>query len=145
MKLTFTVLATVGTIIPMSRGYVRESALSSIAVIVLGAIIVQTAVIPYVLVGSFYTILTIWAKRKGIKFFFTLPLKVLYATLVFYIVYTITGLLAIDLEKLVFLDDFSSAAVFFVLDAAFVVAFLIFDFIVLELYVYIGKRLEKLS
>lgn len=145
MKLTFTVLATVGTIIPMSRGYVRESALASIAVIILGAIIVQTSVIPYVLLGSFYTILTIWAKRKGIKIFITLPLKVLYAALVFYVVYTLTGLLVIDLDKLTFFDGLSETAIFFVLDAVFIVAFLVFDFIVLELYEYIGKRLEKLS
>ncbi len=145
MKLTFTVLAAVGTIIPMSRGYVRESALASIAVIVLGAIIAQTSVIPYVLLGSFYIILTISAKRKGIKTVLTVPVKILYATLVFYVIYTLAGLLVIDVDKLVFLDGFSETAIFFVFDAVFVVAFLIYDFIVLELYDYIGKRLGKLS
>ncbi len=145
MKLTFTVLASLGTIVPMSKGYVKEACESSIAVIILGAIITTTTVLPYVLVGSFYTILTILAYQKKVKLYIQIPLKILYATLVFYVLFSLANTLVVDIDKISFLQNLSDTEIFIVFDIVFVIAFLVYDYIELKLYEYIKERLKKLN
>ncbi len=143
VSISFNVLACLGTMIPLTKGYYRESALASIAVIVLGAILVNIYVVPYAVVGSLYTICTLLLYNKEVKYAYTLPFKVAYAVGSFYLFYQLFALITVNLEKLTVLRDLAPTQLFWVLCAVWVIIFVAFDVLLINLYKYIKVRFKS--
>ncbi len=143
LSISLNVLACLGTMLPLTKGYYREASLASIAVIVIGAILVNVQIVPYALVGSLYTICTILAYNKEVKYVYTLPFKMAYAGGSFYVFYSLFSLISVNLDRLTFLQSFNSTQLFWVFCAVWVVVFLAFDVLLINLYKYILERFKS--
>ncbi len=143
VSISLNVLACVGTLIPLTKGYYREASLMAIAVIILGALLVNIYIVPYAVVGSLYTILTVLFYNKKVKYIFTLPVKIAYAGGTFYLFYTLFSLITVNVDKITILNSLDATQLFWVLCAIFVVLFILFDYILLNLYKYILERFKR--
>lgn len=141
LTLSFNVLATGGMMMILSKKYYKEAILSWVAVSVLGFFICNVGVLPYVMVGGAYTIFTVIWHEKGCKYIIGLPIKIAYSALVFFILYTFTKYLAVDLESLSFLDGLSSGLIYFIFNLVFSFAFVLYDYVLVYCYKYLKERL----
>ncbi len=144
LSISFHVLACLGTMIPLTKGYYREASLMSIAVILLGTILVGVVIVPYAIVGSLYTILTVMAYNKKVKYIFTLPVKIVYAGGAFYLFYELFSLITINTNNIPLLSSLDGTQLFCLLCIMFVILFILFDIIILNLYKYVCERFKRL-
>lgn len=140
MKVSFNALAAFGTLLPLLKGYYREAALSSIAVILIGIFLVNVNILPFALVGGLYTIATVFAENKKPKLYITVPLKILYAAFLFFVFYRLSSLIVVDITKLGALGSLPFGAVYAVMTAVFCAAFLVYDYVLILCYRYIKRR-----
>lgn len=140
MKVSFNALAAFGTMLPLLKGYYREAALSAIAAILIALFLVNVHVLPFALVGGLYTIATVFAERKKLKPYITVPVKIVYAVFLFFVFYRLSSFIAVDFSKLGTLGELPFAALYVILTAVFAVAFLLYDYVLILCYRYIKKR-----
>lgn len=140
MKVSFNALASFGTMLPLLKGYYREAALSAIAAIVIALFLVNIYVLPFALVGGIYTIATVFAERKRLKPYITIPVKIVYAAFLFFVFYQLSSFIAVDFSKLGALGNVPFAALYVIMTAVFAAAFIVYDYVLILCYRYIKKR-----
>ena len=143
MSLSFTVLSAVGILVPLSKDYYREGLLTSIVAGLIGFFIANIKIVPYAMASGLYVVLTVFLYNKKINVVLTSVLKAGYACLVFWILYKVTGLFVVNVEKITFLNNFNEIGLYAILNAVFVVAFLLYDLLLVEGYKYSKKLAEK--
>ncbi|MDD4316116.1 MAG: hypothetical protein PHC84_03020 [Clostridia bacterium] len=141
LSLSLNVLAAGGMMLPLSRKYYREAALAYIAVSGLSFLIVNIGAVPFILVSGIYTIFTIFWENKGNKYLVGLPIKIVYSTLVFFILFKVTAYIAVDLNRLVFFKDISGGLLYVILNAAFTLLFLAYDRLLIYCYKYFSEKI----
>lgn len=141
MSLSFHIIASFGIILPLSQKYYREAILSFVAVSAIGFFIVNIAVLPFVMVGGSYTIFTVFWQNKKYNYYISLPIKVAYSCLVFFIFYSIISYISVDISQIWFLQKFSPFGVYVLINIIFVIMFLIYDKFLLYCYKYFVERL----
>lgn len=144
LTVTFNVFATGGIMLTLSKGYYRESVLSVVVVSLLGFLICNLGAVPFIMVGGAFTVFTVIAEEKKLKFFISYPIKFFYAGLVFFILYKFTEFFVFDPAELPFLqrmvDGLSKELFYFVFNLAFDIIFLLYDFCLVYCYKWFKKQ-----
>ncbi len=141
ISLSMNVLATSGIMLTLSQKYYREAILSVIVVSILGFLIINLGVLPFVLVGGSYTVFTIFWMQKDYNYYKSLPIKIAYAIFVFFILYKITTLIAFNYEKFTFLKTVNKTALYLIFNAVFLIAFIIYDVFLLTIFKYFKDKI----
>ena len=142
MTLTFTVLTAVGVMCPLSKDYYREGILSALVIGIIGFFIANIKIVPYAMVSGLYVVLTVFLYNKKVNVILLTVIRAAYSCLVFWIIYKVTGLLIVDYKKISFLSSFNEIGIYALLNAAFVLCFLLYDFLLIKGYEY-AKQLVK--
>lgn len=145
LSLSFTVLAALGVMVPLAKGYFREGILTSVASSVIGFFIANISVLSYVLASSFYIVFTIFWMQKKLNKILGYGIKAAYSILVFFILYKLTTLITIDFALLPALGNLSPALLYIILNALFTVAFIIYDIAIGQVFVYLQKVILKVK
>ena len=142
LTLTFNVLAASGLLLPLSQKCYRESVLAYVAVCGLGAIFANVKILTFVLVTGLYTILTVAAEDKNLKWWIAYPVKIIYACFTFCVFYYLTSILVVDLERLG-IADWKGSTLYLVFNVIYVAAFLIYDALLLWCNRYLRPVIRK--
>lgn len=143
LSLTFYVAAAIGLMLPLSQRYYKEAALSYVAVSAIGAIFTTVYILPFVLVTGLYTLAAVIAYEKNVKTVIVIPVAAAYSVLTFYIFYSLTGLLFIDLAKLK-IASLGGTAEYILLNALYTAAFIVYHFLILWVYRYLKPIIAKI-
>ncbi len=145
ISVSLNILAAFGIMIPLSKEYYREAILSYVAVCLLGGIFANIHIIPFVMVGGFYTIFTIALFQKKIKINIVLSIiiKVMYSCLVFFILYFVTKIFIIDLERIGI--HLNGAWVYTVLNIVFSAVFILYDYLLTYAYKLIKQIVDRIA
>lgn len=143
MSLSFTVLSSVGIMVPLCRNYFREGILTSIVAGLVGFFIANVRIVPFAMAGGLYVVLTVFLYKKKISVILTTVLKAGYACLIFWILYKVTGIFVVNVEKITFLSQFNETGLYAILNAVFVIAFLVYDLLLIEGYKYAQRLADK--
>ena len=144
MSLSFTVLTSVGIMVPLSKNYYREGILTAIVAGVIGFFIANVRVVPYAMASGLYVVLTVFLYNKKINVIITTIAKLAYSCLIFWIIYKVIGVLVVNYEKLTFLSKFNENGVYVLLNAIFSLAFLLYDLLLCKGYDYAKKLADKI-
>lgn len=147
LTITFNVLAGIAIMLPLTQKYYREAILSYIAVCGLGAIFANISILSFVLVGGFYTILTVFLEDKSdkIKWYISYPIKIVYASFVFFVLYYLTDVLFIDFDAMGIVINMGEGLLYFVLNLLFVAIAIVYDFLLLWIYRWLQPLVEKIT
>lgn len=140
ITLSLNVLAAGGMMLPLSQKYYREAILAFIAVSGLGFLIVNIGAVPFILVGGSFTIFTVFWENKGWNYLISLPIKLAYSILVFFILYKVTAYFAIDLDRFIVFENFSAPLIYVFLNVAFSLLFLVYDRAIVYVYKYLSEK-----
>ena len=145
MSLSLNVLAAVGIALPLTQKYYREAILAYVAVCALGGIFANIHILPFVLIGGAYTILTIFMddKKDKIKWYFAYPIKLVYACFVFFVLYYLTNIFIVNFEALNISTE-NKGLLYFLLNLMFVCIFFIYDALLLWGYKWSVPYVERI-
>ena len=144
MSLSFTVLTSVGIMVPLSKTYYREGILTAIVAGVIGFFIANVRIVPYAMASGLYVVLTVFLYNKKINVIITTIAKLAYSCLIFWIIYKVVGVLVVNYEKLTFLSNFNENGVYALLNTVFSLAFLLYDYLLCKGYEYAKKLADKI-
>lgn len=139
LSLSFTVLASVGVMLPLTKNYYREAILTAIASCVIGFFIANISILSYVLASSFYVIFSILWSNKRFNKIIGYCIKTAYSILVFFILYKAVNLITIDFSMLPKLGNLPQFALYLILNIVFTIAFLVYDIVLVQAYIYLKK------
>ena len=149
ISLSCTVLTSVGILLPLSKEYYREAVLAALVVGAVGFFIVNIKIVPYALASGPYVVLTVLLLRKFSdktwKVLLTYLLKLAYSALVFWICYSLIGVIVVDVSKVTFLKPLSAPALYAVLNILFSLAFLLYDFLLQKGYEFAKEKAKGLG
>ncbi|MCR4662208.1 MAG: hypothetical protein K5765_09475, partial [Clostridia bacterium] len=120
LTLSFTVFSSCGIMIPLAMYYYKESIFSAVVTIALGAIFANIKILPYVLASGVYVVITTIMHDKKLNIFLSYFIKLVYFCFVFFVLYKLTGLFVVNIEKISFLQNLSQAWLYVVLNIIFV-------------------------
>lgn len=143
MTLSFAVLASIGVMLPMTKGYFREGALTAVCSGVIGFFIVNVHIAPYLLMSGPYVFLTIFLAEKSFNAVVATILKALYSGLVFFVEYRLLGFIGIDLTKIRFLAKLDPTGLYAILNIAFMIGFLLYDTLLIQGFAQAKKIAAK--
>ena len=146
LSLSLNVLAACGILLPLTKKYYREAVLAYVAVSALGGIFANIHVLSFVLIGGFYTILTVAVHNRDpkLKWYVVYPVKVVYSCFVFFVIYYLTDILFVNFEALNISIE-PAGLMYFVLNLIFTAAFLVYDALLLWGYRYAIPIVEKIT
>lgn len=150
-SLALNIFAAAGMLLPLSQKYYKETLLAYAAVCGLGAIIVNIKILSFVLVGGFYSILTVFLrdKKEKIKPIVAYPIKIAYSCLVFCVVYYLTDILVVDIDGIAAGANFdfglSSGWLYLILNLIFSGLYLLYDALFLWAVDYYAPKIEKIT
>lgn len=144
VSISLNIIAAFGIMIPLTKEYYREAILSYVAVCLLGGIFANIHIIPFVMLGGFYTILTIAFHNKKIKLniISMVIIKILYSCLVFFILYYVTKIFFIDLAMIGI--KLIGPWLYIVLNVLFSIVFMLYDILLTYAYKLIKEIVEKI-
>ncbi|NLL56476.1 MAG: hypothetical protein GX242_04605 [Clostridiales bacterium] len=145
LSLSFTVMASVGVMLPLTKNYYKEGLLTCIASGVIGFFIANINVIPFVLASSFYVVFTIFWHNSNFNKIMGILIKILYSFLVFFVLYKVASLIIIDFDRLSKLNALNPAVLYILFNIVFTLAFVVYDFLIIQTYQYIKSLLGKVS
>lgn len=149
LSLSCTVLTSVGILLPLSKEYYKEAVLAAIVAGVVGFFIVNVKIVPYAMASGLYVVLTVFLQRKFSdktwKIVLTYLLKLGYSALVFWICYSLISVIAVDVEKLTFLQTLDKTALYLVINLVFSLAFLLYDYLLIKGYEFAKERVKKIG
>lgn len=149
ISLSCTVLTSVGILLPLSKGYFRESVLAAIVVGVIGFFIVNIKIVPYAMASGLYVVLTVFLllkfSDKVWKIVLSYLLKLGYSALVFWVCYSLISVIAVDVTKIIFLQGIDGAVLYLLLNLIFSLSFLLYDFLLQKGYEYAKERVKKIG
>ena len=140
ISLTMNVFATAGLMLTLYKGYYREAVLSFIVVSGLVFLIVNIGAVPFIMVGGSYTIFTLFWENKGYNYYKSLPIKIAYSALVFFILYQVINYIAIDFERFSILKNLNKGLLYFLMNLAFSILFVVYDSLLLLCYRYLKNK-----
>lgn len=144
LTLSFVVLSSVGVMLPLTQKYYREALLASVVVTIGGFFIVNLSIIPFAAASGFYVVFSIFYYEKKWNRIIGYAIKFGYSCLLFFILYWVTSLIAVDFSKVSFLDELPAAALYILLNGVFSICFLLYDFLLEKGYVYLGRLVKKI-
>lgn len=144
LSLSFTALAALGVLLPLTRKYYSESLLCCLAAGIIGFFIANIRIIPFLTVSSFYVVFSVLWYNKKLSRIIGYVIKILYSIFVFYILYKLTSLIVVDFSKLKFLAKMDRTLLYVLLNLVFSFCFVIYDILLLELYKYLSKTVTKI-
>ncbi|HHU43216.1 MAG: hypothetical protein QM214_01815 [Bacillota bacterium] len=142
LNITFNALAAAGTLVPLAKKHYKEALLGCVAVSLIGFFIVNISVIPFVLVGGFYTVFTVFWSDKNYSYLKSLPIKFSYSVLVFFILYKLISLISVDPSKIALLKNINAVALYLILNIVFSALFLVYDRALVYFFNYLKKRIK---
>ncbi len=149
ISLSCTVLTSIGILLPLSKGYFRESVLAAIVAGVVGFFIVNIKIVPYAMASGLYVVLTIFLllkfSDKTWKILLTYALKIGYSALVFWICYSLISVISVDVTKLTFLQGLDGTVLYLVINLIFTLSFLLYDFLLQKGYEYAKERVKRIG
>lgn len=143
LSLSFYVLSATGVMLPLCLDYYREGFLTAIAVTVAGFFIANVAVVPFAMASGFYVVFSIFWYNKKFNRWLGYLIKAAYACLVFFVLYKVTALLAVDFSSLPKIQALPFWAIYIILNVLFVLCFIVYDILLEQGYVYLKKLLKK--
>ena len=139
ISLTMNVFATAGLMLTLYKGYYREAVLSFIVVSGLGFLIVNIGAVPFIMVGLHH-LHGVWEK-KGIL---ELLQKPAHKNRVFgagiFILYQVINYIAIDFERFSILKNLNKGLLYFLMNLAFSILFVVYDSLLLLCYRYLKNK-----
>ncbi|MBR1747839.1 MAG: hypothetical protein IJ735_06500 [Clostridia bacterium] len=144
LTISFAVLSAVGIMLPLSKGYYKEGLLSAVAVTAGGFFIVGLSIVPFAAASGFYVVFSIFWYEKDKNRLLGYGIKFVYSCLLFFVLYQVIGLLSVDLEKITFLDALPDAALYILFNGVFSICFLLYDFLLEKVFVYLGKLVKRI-
>ena len=132
LTLSFTVFSSMGIMIPLALYYYKESFLSAVVTISLGVIFANIKILPYVLASGVYVLITTLMYDKKLNIIITILIKLAYYCFVFYVLYKLTNLLVVDVDKISFLQNISQTWLYVIFNLVFVVCFFIYDILIIQ-------------
>lgn len=143
LSLSLNILASVGIMLPLTKGYYREGLLSAIASCVIGFFIVNISILSFVLASSFYVVFTIlWNNKKWNKIL-GYGIKLAYSFFVFYILYQVVNLITIDFTLLPQMANLPVIYLYLIMNIVFSIAFIVYDFVAVQVFLYLQKIINK--
>ena len=132
--------------LPLTQKYYREAILAYVAVCALGGIFANIHILPFVLIGGFYTIVTIVMEdhKDKVKWYIAYPIKLVYACFVFFVLYYLTNIFFVNFEALK-INLENKALLYFLLNLIFVLAFFIYDALLLWGYRWAIPYVERIT
>ena len=132
--------------LPLTQKYYREAILAYVAVCALGGIFANIHILPFVLIGGFYTIVTIVMEdhKDKVKWYIGYPIKLVYACFVFFVLYYLTNIFFVNFEALK-INLENKALLYFLLNLIFVLAFFIYDALLLWGYRWAIPYVERIT
>lgn len=143
LSLSFYVLSSVGIMLPLSLKYYREAILSSVAVSVAGFFICNLKILPFVVASGFYVVFSVFWKEKNYNRWLGYAIKFFYAGLVFFVLYKATSLITVDFSSLPKIAALSAPALYAILNILFSLAFILYDILLEQGYIYLTKFVVK--
>lgn len=143
MSLSFYVLSSVGIMLPLTQNYYREGVLASVAVSVVGFFIANLKIIPFAMASGFYVVFAVFWRNKNFNRWLGYAIKFLYSGLVFFILYKLTSLFTVDLSNLPKIAALPYAASYAIFNVIFSLAFIVYDILVEQGYIYLTKFVVK--
>lgn len=143
LSLSLTVIAAVGVMMPLTKNYYKEALLTAIASCIIGFFIVNINIISYVLASSFYIIFTIFWDNKKFNKTIGYCIKTAYSILTFFILYKAVNLITIDFTLIPQLGNLHPFVLYLILNIVFIIAFLIYDIVIIRAYIYLKKLVAK--
>lgn len=145
ISLSLNILAAFGIMIPLAKQYYKEAIIAYVAVCLLGGIFANIHIISFVIVGGFYTIVTvaIFNKKIKLKTFLAIILKIVYSCFVFFILYFVTKIFIFDVAKIG--ASLSAISLYVVLNIVFSALFILYDFLLIYVYKLIVLLVEKVA
>ena len=132
--------------LPLTQKYYREAILAYVAVCALGGIFANIHILPFVLIGGFYTIVTVVMEdhKEKIKWYISYPIKLVYACFVFFVLYYLTNIFFVNFEALK-INLENKALLYFLLNLIFVLAFFVYDALLLWGYRWAIPYVNKIT
>lgn len=143
LSLSFNILASVGIMLPLTKNYYKEGILSSVASSVIGFFIVNIHIISFIVACSFYIVFTIFYYNRNYNKYLGYSIKFVYSVLIFYILYKLTNLIAINFDKFPKIGSLAPIWIYLLLNLVFSIAFLVYDFIIIQVFLYLKKIVAK--
>jgi hypothetical protein len=143
LTLTFTIMASIGVMLPLAKNYYREGLLTCIASSIIGFFIANISILSFVLASSFYIVFTVFWYNKRYNKTIGYCIKCAYSILVFFILYKAVSLITIDFSLLPKLGNLHPALLYLILNIVFTIAFIIYDIVIVQAYLYLKKSLAK--
>ena len=145
MTITFTILSCVGVLLPLTKDFYREGVIVCIVTALAGFFIVNIKIVPFAMCCSIYVVFSILAynklyKKGWIAILLVYVFKVGYSCLVFYILYKVTSLFVVNVDKISVFQYRPENIIYLILNTFFTICFIIYDTLVIEGYRY-GKKL----
>ncbi len=100
LSLTLNAVAAIAMAVPLTKKFYRESIIAYIAVSLLAFLTVgAVGSLPYILFGGSYTLFTVFMHNSNVKYLFTVPIKIAWVNLAFFLLYSVFKVLVVDPEK----------------------------------------------
>lgn len=144
LTLSFVVLSAVGIMLPLAKRYYREAFLSTVVVTVGGFFIVNLSIIPFAAASGFYVVFTVFWNEKGWNRLLGYAVKFVYSCILFFVLYKVTTLVAVDVTKVTFLETLPDAALYVLVNGVFSICFLLYDFLLEKGFVYLKKVVDRI-
>lgn len=143
LSLSFTILASVGVMLPLAKNYYREGLLTCIASSIIGFFIANINILSFVLASSFYIVFTVFWNNKKLNKTIGYCIKTAYSILVFFLLYKAVSLITIDFSLMPKLGNLHPAVLYLILNIVFTIAFIVYDIVIVQIYLYLKKLLAK--
>jgi hypothetical protein len=145
VSLSFTILASIGVMLPLIKNYYREGLLTCVAASIIGFLIVNINILSFVLASSFYIVFTVFWNDKKLNKTIGYCIKAAYSILVFFLLYKAVSLITIDFSLLPKLGNLHPAVLYLLLNVVFSIAFIVYDLLIIQAFLYLKKLLSKVA
>ena len=149
VSLSCTVLTSIGILLPLSKGYFRESILTAIVAGIIGFFIANVKIVPYAMGSGLYVVFTVFLQLKFSdktwKILLGYLFKLGYSALVFWILYGLISVISVDVTKITFLSVLDATTLYIALNIVFSLAFLFYDFLLIKGYEFVKERIKKIG
>ncbi len=143
ISLSMNVLAGLTLILPLSQDYHKESVLAYVAISALGAIFANIHILAFVLGSGIFTLISILTYKKKISTIIKIAIDIVWGIFVFWMLYELVQLITVDFSNYD-IGEISKTTLYIILNAIFIVAFVLYDYLIIWIYRYMQPIISKI-
>lgn len=146
LKLVFRIVTVMGLMLPLTKGYYKESFLAYIGVIAIGVVFINIKIVSFAFIGGLYTIIAVYLDRSTeegkIKWYYAALIRIAYATVLFWILFGVISIF-FRISSLGYI--WNPYATYFMVNLVFIGIFLVYDKIVIFWFDAFSKLINRIS